>query len=136
MTNNELLGTLVLVHPDLENHTAGREGAIGIIAHVDAQQNEIVLRFTDEAEAIYPSDALFRLKDQDRIFPDAAAGGSELSLDNYKDLFKISTLQDRGRGQDIWNALEIARDNPAIWQNSLVSVEESLGLRHNQYIGR
>jgi len=135
MTNNEILGTLVLVHPGLENHPAGREGDIGIVAYVDSPQNEVYLRFPDEAEGVYPSDALFMLKDREQLFPDASAG-SGMNLDNYKDLFKISTLQQMGRGRDLFSALEIARDNPAIWPSSLVSVEESLGLRHNQYVGR
>jgi hypothetical protein len=134
MTANELPGTLVLVHPDLENHPAGREGDIGIVAYVDSPNNQVYLRFTDEAEAVYPSDALFMLKNKEKLFP--ADGRSEMNLDNYKDLFKIATLQDMGRGKDIWAALEIARDNPEIWKNSLVSVEESLGLRHNMYIRR
>jgi hypothetical protein len=134
MTANELPGTLVLVHPDLENHPAGREGDIGIVAYVDSPNNQVYLRFTDEAEAVYPSDALFMLKNKEKLFP--ADGKSEMNLDNYKDLYKIALLQDMGRGKDIWAALEIARDNPEIWKNSLVSIEESLGLRHNQYIRR
>ncbi|SDP47042.1 hypothetical protein SAMN05428975_1348 [Mucilaginibacter sp. OK268] len=136
MTNNELLGTLVLVHPDLKDHPAGREGDIGIVAYVDSPNNQVYLRFTDEAEAVYPSDALFMLKNKEKLFSEKSAGGSDMKLDNYKDLYKIATLQDMGRGKDIWTALEIARDNPEIWKNSLVSVEESLGLRHNQYIRR
>lgn len=136
MTNNELLGTLVLVHPNLENHPAGREGDIGIVAYVDTPNNEVYLRFTDEAEAVYTSDALFMLKDSDKIFPEAAIDRSNMNMDNYKDLYKINTLQNMGRGKDIMNALEIARDNPGIWPSCLVSVEESLGLRHNQYLGR
>lgn len=134
MNNNELPGTLVLVNPGLDNHPAGRRGDIGVVAYVDAQQNEVYLRFTDETEAIYPADALFLLKNKDRLF--TAADSPGMNLDNYKDLFKIATLQDRARGQDIWNALEIARDNPAIWPASLVLVTESLGLRANQSVGR
>ncbi|MFD0764492.1 hypothetical protein ACFQZI_06485 [Mucilaginibacter lutimaris] len=136
MTNKELLGTLVLVHPDLENHPAGREGDIGIVAYIDEPHNEIYLRFTDEAEAIYPSDALFLLKDREHIFSRESGGTNAATLNDYKNLFKIATLQDLGRSTDIWNALEIARDNPEIWPASLVSIEESLGLRHNQYISR
>lgn len=136
MKNQELLGTLVLVHPDLENHPAGREGDIGIVAYIDEPQNEIYLRFTDEAEAIYPSDALFLLKDREEIFSRGSTGTNAATLNDYKNLFKIATLQDLGRSTDIWNALEIARDNPGIWPASLVSVQETLGIKHNQYVGR
>lgn len=136
MKNQELLGTLVLVHPNLENHPAGREGDIGIVAYIDEPQNEIYLRFTDEAEAIYPSDALFLLEDREQIFSRESNGTNVVTLNDYKDLYKIATLQDLGRSTDIWNALEIARDNPDIWPASLVSVQEILGIKHNQYVGR
>jgi len=136
MTDQELLGTLVLVHPDLEDHPAGREGDIGIVAYIDGQKNEIYLRFTDEAEAVYPSDALFLLKEREQIFPREGSGTNAATLNDYKDLYKIAMLQDMGRSTDIWNALEVARDNPGVWQASLVSVEESLGLRNNRYVGR
>ncbi|MFC0513158.1 hypothetical protein ACFFGT_03065 [Mucilaginibacter angelicae] len=136
MTDHELLGTLVLVHPDLKDHPAGREGDIGIVVYVDSLHNQVYLRFTDEAEAVYPSDALFLLKESEQLFSRESAGTNSATLNGYKDLFKIATLRKMGRSTDIWNALEIARDNPEIWPASLVSVEESLGLRHNQYIRR
>ncbi|WP_191175708.1 hypothetical protein [Mucilaginibacter rigui] len=92
--------------------------------------------FTDEAEAVYPSDALFKLKPKEEIYPTGGMDFAIPNLNSYKDLYKISLLQQMGRSTDIWNALQIARENPEIWKNSLVSVEESLGLHHNQYIGR
>lgn len=136
MTNKEMVGTLVLVHPDLEDHPAGREGDIGVITYVDEHQNEIHLLFTDQAEAVYPSDALFRLKEREEIFSRDSPQTNAATLNDYKDLYKIAMLQDMGRSTDIWNALVVARDNPGVWQASLVSVEESLGLRNNRYVGR
>jgi len=135
MTNQEILGTLVLVHPNLENHPAGREGEIGIVSYVDARQNEIHLQFTDHAEAVYPSDALFLLKQKEQIFTKGSDATNAATLSAYKDLFKIATLMEMGRSTDIWKALEVARDNPEVWPASLVSVEESLGLRNNRYVG-
>jgi hypothetical protein len=136
MENNELLGTLALVSPELANDPAGRKGDIGIVAYVDTPNDEIYLRFTDEFEAVYPADAVFQLKQKDKIFADAALDSAAIDLNGYKDLFKISTLQDMGRSTDIWNALEIARDNPAIWENSLVNIGDSLGQRQALSIGR
>ncbi|RFZ91072.1 hypothetical protein D0C36_19205 [Mucilaginibacter conchicola] len=136
MTDQELLGTLVLVHPNLEDHPAGREGHIGFITYVDRPENEVYVRFTDEAEAVYPTDAIFLLKDREKIFCPDKAQTNAATLNDYKDLFKIAMLQDKGRSTDIWNALQIARDNPGIWPATLISAEESLGLRSNRYVGR
>ena len=70
------------------------------------------------------------------IFPDLMANGSKLDLSEYKDLYKISLLQDRGRSTDIVHALEIAAKNPAIWDKSLVAVDQLLAPRMAQSVGR
>ena len=136
MTDKELLGTLVLVHPGLENDPAGRKGDIGIVAYVDRPNEEVYLRFTDESEAVYPSKDLFSLKDRQNIFTDDAPDSGLKNLENYKDLYKITMLQEMGRSTDLWQALEVARENPAIWTNSLTNVADSLGQRQFQSIGR
>jgi hypothetical protein len=136
MENNELLGTLVLVNPEIENDAAGRKGDIGIVAYVDSPNEEIYLRFPDEFEAVYPMDAVFALKDKEKIFAEQAVDNKQINLNGYKDLYKITTLQDRGRSVDIWNALEIARDNPGIWPNSLVRASEGHNRRQAQTMMR
>jgi hypothetical protein len=136
MESSELLGTLVLVNPEIENDPAGRKGDIGVVAYVDNPNDEIYLRFPDEFEAVYPGDAIFALKNKETIFAEQAADVKPVDLNDYKDLFKITLLQDMGRSIDIWNALEIARDNPGIWPNSLVSVGQGHDRQQAQSLGR
>jgi len=136
MKNNELLGTLVLVNPEIENDPAGRKGDIGVVAYVDDPNDEIYLRFPDEFEAVYPMDAVFALKEREKIFAAQEAVTAPVDLNGYKDLYKITTLQDMGRSIDIWNALEIARDNPGIWPNSLMGVGEGQTRQQSQSFAR
>ena len=135
MENNELYGTLVLVHPDLKNDPAGQQGKVGILSYIDSR-DEIYVGFENGREGKYSPDALMSLKDKSEIFPDLMANGSKLDLSEYKDLYKISLLQDRGRSTDIVHALEIAAKNPAIWDKSLVAVDQLLAPRMAQSVGR
>jgi hypothetical protein len=61
---------------------------------------------------------------------------SAMDLKDYKDLYKVSILQDVGRSKDIWQALEIAGNNPAIWSKALTPVENSIPLKMQQFVGR
>ncbi|WP_432328059.1 hypothetical protein ACRQ5D_34035 [Mucilaginibacter sp. P25] len=136
MMNNELLGTLALVRPGLENDPAERQGKIGIITYVDTLKEQVYLSFEGGQEGRYQADELLRLKERDKLFPDLMKNASSLDLHDFKTLFKISNLQDMGRGQDHWQALEIARDNPTVWEGSLVSLGDSVSHKQSQALGR
>lgn len=134
--NNELLGTLALVHPGLENDPAERQGKIGVITYVDALKEQVYLSFEGGQEGRYQADELLRLKERDKLFPDLMKNAGSLDLHDFKTLFKISNLQDMGRGQDHWQALEIARDNPTVWEGSLVSLSDSVSQKQAQPLSR
>lgn len=134
--NNELLGTLALVRPDLNHDPDGRKGNIGIITYVDRLEQQVYLSFGAGGEGRYPADELMRLKDREKLFPGLMNNASTLGLDDFKALFKISNLQDMGRGQDQWQALEIARDNPGVWEGSLESLSESISYEKANRISR
>jgi len=134
MDKNELHGSLVLVHPGLENDPANKQGRVGIIAYVN-NKDEIFVRF-GTIEGKYAPNALLRLKDRETLFTDLLEDASKLDLKDYKDLYKISVLQEMGRAADTWRALEIAGKNPAIWEKALKPVQNSIPLRMAQSIGR
>ncbi|UOE47815.1 hypothetical protein MTO98_25735 [Mucilaginibacter sp. SMC90] len=129
MMNNELLGTLALVRPDMENDPAHKQGSIGIITYVDPTEDQVYLSFKGGEEARYPAAELLRLKDREKLFPDLMKNAAQLDVNDFKDLYKISSLQDMGRGEDLWQALEIARDNPNIWEGGLEALDAGLSKR-------
>lgn len=134
--NNELLGTLALVHPDLNHDPDGRKGNIGIITYVDSLKEQVYLSFEAGGEGRYQAAELMRLKDRDKLFPGLMKNASGLGLNDFKALFKISNLQEIGRGQDQWQALEIARDNRGVWEGSLESLSESISYEKANNISR
>lgn len=121
------------MRPDLEQDPAGHRGKIGVISYV-SQTDDHFVRF-ENAEGVYASDALFKLKDKKEIFSEVM-NGTSLGVNDFKDLYKISQLQDLGRPKDIQQALEIARDNPAIWERTLEPTGETLAQRQSQVVGR
>lgn len=133
--NNELHGTLVMVHPDLQNDPYEKQGQVGIVTYVD-DKSDIYVSFNHKAEGVYTPSALFQLKERKELFANTHDSFGSMRVDDYKDLFKISQLQDMGRGKDLWHALEIARDNPAIWPKSLSLVEEGMAISQHQQLER
>jgi hypothetical protein len=119
MNNENLNGTLVLVRPDLTIDPASRQGKVAIVTYDREQSKEVYVSFNNGREAMYPPEFLLKLKDKQTILNDLTANGRSMPLDNFKDLYKISLLLDRGTNIAQWQALEIAGNNPAIWDKAL-----------------
>ncbi len=112
-----------MVSPDLENDPAQGQGKIALVNYESLHDNEIYVAFNNGREAIYQPDALFRLKGKEEILAELMANGSELRGDDYKDLYKIAMLQDRGTGTAQWQALEIVQQNQRINSMALEPVK-------------
>jgi len=119
MNNESLNGTLVLVRPDLTVDPANGQGKVAIVTYDREQSKEVYVAFNNGKEAIYPPEFLLKLKDKQTILNDLMANGSAMPLDNFKDLYKVSLLLDRGTNTAHWQALEVAGHNPAIWDKAL-----------------
>lgn len=127
-TNEKLNGTLVLVHPQLENDLAGRQGKVAVVNYDRQQSNEVYVGFTDGAEAIYRPEQLLKLKSYEEIRQDLADNGPAMKPDDFGALYKIMMLQERGTAQANWSSLEIARDNPGILDRALEPARQEQGL--------
>jgi hypothetical protein len=123
MNNKELLGVLVVVHPDFKNDPIKKQGHVGVVTfpHNDA---EIYVKFLGGAESKYSGENLFKLKDKQHVLDELMNNGPAMKTDDFKALYKIMLLQDRGTSKGLFDALEIARDNPAIWQQVLDPLKE------------
>lgn len=121
--NHDLKGTIALVHPELPNDPANQQGQIGIITYIDPSKDELYLSFKNGREAVYSADALLKLPDRQELMTELMNNTDHLVVDDFKDLYKIGMLLDRGSSRDTWRALEIARDNPAIWSRALITPE-------------
>lgn len=121
MNNESLTGTLVLVRPDLEKGTGAKQGYIGVLTLAFSPRENYV-RFPEGGEAFYPAEQVLRLKDKKEVFNDITNNGSSMPLDDFKAMYKIMLLQDRGTSQALYAALALANDHPAVQERVLESI--------------
>jgi hypothetical protein len=121
MENGNLTGTLVLVRPDLENDPGQKRGHIGVLT-LAISEKENYVRFPEGGEAYFPAAQVMMLKDKQGVFNDLTNNGSSMPLDDFKAMYKIMLLQDRGTSQALYSALAIANDNPGIQEKVLESI--------------
>ena len=131
-----LHGALALVRPDLENDPVRQQGEIGIITYADEVRNELYVIFDNGKEGVYPGEALFQFKTPEDVAASPVNSDREMQLKDYKDVYKIGLLLELGRSEDLMKALEIARDNPDIWNDVFVTVGERIEQRQKQSVGR
>jgi hypothetical protein len=130
METENLNGTLVLIRPDLENDPAKGQGKVAFIKYVPQQMEGMYVSLLNGQEAFYKPDELLRLKDKNELFRGLMDNGTSLDVNDFKALYKISLLQDKGTSTALVQALEIARDNPSVWPRALDSLapEQNLEL--------
>lgn len=119
MNNDNLIGTLALVHPGLENDPARKHGEVGVITYIGKENGEIYMSFPGGGEGVYEAGTVLSLKDKNEVLNTLVNDGDNMDVNDFKNLYKISILQDRGTSTGLLSALEIARDNPNIWDQTL-----------------
>lgn len=129
MSNENLIGTLAMVHPGLSLDPARKQGQVGIITYVSKETQDIYMSFPGKGEGIYNGDSVLRLKDKNQVLEALVNEGDNMALDDFKDLYKVTMLQDRGTSTGIVSALEIARDNPNIWDKTLETANAGQNLQ-------
>lgn len=129
MNNEDLIGTLALVHPDLGRDPAGKQGQVGVVTYVGKENHEIYMSFPGNGEGIYNGNAVLRLKDKNEILEALVNDGDSMDVEDFKALYKVTMLQDRNTSTGILSALEIARDNPNIWNKTLENASTTQNLR-------
>jgi hypothetical protein len=136
MKENELLGTLALVHPDLTNDPANKTGHVGKIVLADIDQNDFHVRFDDEKVGLYAADALLVLQKPDKIYNYLDQHSPKLIWSEYKDLFNIALIQKHGYPSQLPTAFEIAMKNPTYLSKGMITLEAALDLKIAQSRGR
>src|SRR5882757_6138930 len=127
---DDLTGSLVLVHPDLQDDKAGKQNQIGMITHADLINDNVIVTFGKGEQALYSTDALLTLKPANDIYRALLTSHKSLEKEDYKALFQISLLQDYGSPGKTKTAIELAMKNETLRNFSMVTLEESLKKDH------
>jgi hypothetical protein len=133
MINEELRGTLVLVHPELEYDPDGRKNEIGIIVNSDLENDNVLVSFQDNEYDLFTSDALLVLLPAEHIHQNLADLAYETSFPDLKALTQMDLFLRYGSGDTHFKALEIARDNKKIQPLCLESLTDQTRRDLSQY---
>jgi hypothetical protein len=135
--SDELIGQLVLVHPQLASDPAGKSGQVGMITGTELENDTIYVGFGRHGQGLYGADALLLLKSPDQIKTLLQEHQQELNVNDYKTLFQISLLQEfRQSTANTKTAMSLALQNETVRNLSMRSVEDALGLRRQQSLER
>lgn len=134
--HDELSGTLVLVHPQLLTDPAEKKNQIGIIASAEIENDNVIVSFGNDGQALFSADALLVLKKPASIHFDTMQDHLKMNTQSFKDLLRVGMLANSNLTKDHRQAIEISRDNPAVLAYSMASLEEELGLKQDYSVSR
>jgi hypothetical protein len=94
MNADELIGQLVLVHPELTKDPAGKSGQVGIITGTELENDNIYVGFGRNGQGLYGTDALLLLRPAEQLKDLLHEQKQQLSIPDYKAVFQIALLQE------------------------------------------
>lgn len=133
---DELSGTFVLVNPNLLTDPKEKKNQIGIIASAELENDNVVVSFGKEGQALFSADALLVLRKPGSIHFDTIQDHANMNVRDFQNLLRVSMLANSSLTKDHRHAIEISRDNPAVLEYSMASLEEELGLKHDYNLSR
>jgi hypothetical protein len=137
MNADELIGQLVLVHPELTKDPSCKRGQVGIITGTELENDNIYVGFGRNGQGLYGTDALLLLKPAEEIKDLLQTNKQELTVTDYKAVFQIALLQEfLPSTSKIKTAMSLALHSEAVRNLTMRSVEDALGLRRENYLGR
>src|SRR5665213_2943817 len=133
-TSDELIGTIVLVHPLMTSDPEEKSGQVGVITGTELGNDNIYVGFGHRGQGLYGTDALLMLKPLAQIEQNFQEHKDELNIADYKTLFQISLLRSFAQSPaNIKTAMSLALSSETVRNLSMRTVEDAMGLRRNQY---
>lgn len=134
---DELIGQLVLVHPELTTDPAGKSGQVGVITGADLANDNIYVGFGKNGQGLYGTDALLIIKPHNQIQEALQQHKMDMPLDDFKALFQISLLQEfRQSTANMKTAMSLAMQSETVRNHSMRSIENLLGRDRTQSLSR
>jgi hypothetical protein len=128
--NEELIGTMVLIHPQLPNDPADKAGKVGIITGADLDRDNIFVSFGRAGQGVYGSDAVLVLRPAEQLKDTLEKHKADLKVDDYGTLYQMALLKEfRITVANIKTAMSLAMRNETVLGYGMQSLEDKLGLR-------
>lgn len=134
--NEVQLPAHVLVHPELTNDPANKQGEIGFITAAILNTDEFYIGFDDSEVGFYGADALLMLKDPEQLYEYIDQNFGKLSTGDFKELKNIVLLQLHGTEKHTLAALELVQKNNGIRDAATMGLDNFLGLSQQKGLKR
>ncbi|WCT13320.1 hypothetical protein [Mucilaginibacter jinjuensis] len=126
--NDELTGTLVLVHPELPEDPVNKQGHMGMVMFAEPEKDDIYVTFGKNERALYSSDALLVFKKPNDIYQEMMTNTKDVPVPELKALYRIGMLLDNGTSKSAREAMQLAVENPGIIGKAMETLQSKLGL--------
>jgi hypothetical protein len=132
-----LKGTVVMLHPEMWEAHADKEGVIGEIVKADPARDDFYVKYGGGNESrLHSADALMVLRKPDEIYEYLQNHSADISPYDFKDLKTIALLTDRGTAKQMRTAMELVEKNENIRDASVTPLDKILGLQQNKGLDR
>lgn len=133
---DELIGTLELVHPKLTNDPDNKKNKIGTILSADLENDNIVVGFGSEGQALFSMDALLMMRDPDQIEVDADNDHTLLPFWDYGDILEIISIARIPQPEYRKYAIQLSQKSPVAMEYTMQPLRNELGLERKNIISR
>ncbi|QEM06232.1 hypothetical protein DIU31_022925 [Mucilaginibacter rubeus] len=135
--SNEIqLPDYLLVHPDLKDDPANKQGEIGFITAAILDTDEFYVGFDDHEVGFYSASALLTFKEPGEIYDLLHQKALTLSVDDFKDLKNIALLLDHGTEKHVRTAMELVKKNGGIHDAVTIGLDQFLGIDQTRGLKR
>ncbi|MFI5160506.1 MAG: hypothetical protein ACHQHN_04475 [Sphingobacteriales bacterium] len=130
---NELLGTLVLLRP---NDIPELQNKIGSICSELIEDNTVVVNLNGDFPISFSVHELFVLRNPEEIEKSANNDYELLPSWNYGDIMEVAILANSPHEQERIGAIELSAKDPDVFEYTMTSLAEELGLNQCYNISR
>lgn len=127
-----LKGTVVMMHPEMWEAHADKEGVIGEIVKADPARDDFYVNYGGPQPRLHSADALMVLREPDEIYEFLQNHSAEISPYDFKDLKTIALLTDRGTVKQTRTAMELVQNNENIREASVIPLDKIIGLQQSK----
>jgi hypothetical protein len=131
-----LKGTVVMMHPEMWAVHADKQGVIGEIVKADPARDDFYVNYGGPEPQLHSADALMVLREPDEIYEYLQNYSANISPYDFKDLKTIALLVDHGTVKQMRNAMELVQNNEHIREASVTALDKVLGLQQNKGLDR
>ncbi|WCT13885.1 hypothetical protein [Mucilaginibacter jinjuensis] len=129
--NQELTGTLVMVHPDLKGDPICKQGNVGTIVTESIENDYVCVSFRTGEQGYYTHDVLLTLKKPATIYAEILKNATLLPSADFKQLLRISLLVESDECKDKRAAMELAISNEMIRKYIMLPLKQRIKIKQN-----